>query len=54
MGLGSVALGLMLAGELAALISHFKPTNKLGVVLGCYLFLFAGKLTVHCACTVVQ
>ncbi|XP_034234018.1 uncharacterized protein LOC117641034 [Thrips palmi] len=42
--LGSVSLGLMLVGELAALVSHFKPSNKLGVVLGCYLFLFAGLI----------
>ncbi|KAK3919122.1 Voltage-dependent calcium channel gamma-5 subunit [Frankliniella fusca] len=42
--LGSVALGLMVLGELGALVSHFKPSNRLGVVLACYLYLFAGLI----------
>ncbi|XP_052132828.1 uncharacterized protein LOC113218317, partial [Frankliniella occidentalis] len=42
--LGSVALALMLLGELGALVSHLKPSIRLGVVLACYLYLFAGLI----------
>ena len=41
--LGAVSLALMAVGELGALVSHFKPSFILGIVVGCYLFLFSGK-----------
>ncbi|KAJ1525696.1 hypothetical protein ONE63_008907 [Megalurothrips usitatus] len=42
--MGSVALALMLLGELSALVSHFKPSFRFGIVMACYLYLFAGLI----------
>lgn len=41
--MGSVTLGLMGLGQLVALVSHFRSSMRVGVVVALYLYLFAGR-----------